>query len=489
MAYLPKHTPDIFCMASRLSHAQRLQEDTEPKYVMIDSFQMDESLTEAAMKAKERNALGNSEFGLPRLRKYPLNDRKHVAQAIRMFGHVKIEADRKTLATAIVKKYDEFKMTTRVGKNNPLYKYVPDRMRLVSVNENPAITVYGFEKPTEQRSEKDIAIEHLQMNDALYNNLFFNNDYSNAIKQMNNRHMEYLEYFYPSFKTHNFVTRTRTSIGGLYASLKSEAPEYRDHVLTDPDEFDAYCNIHYNYQSNWYKTEKVDTTHIRWCLRLYDIIQTILNKKVAPDTNDVSRIMLEWLTSIEYHYGVMKESVKYSNEYFEHCQYLHDMFWDPLDNPEDTSICGANIISFVMAIYPDSTGNVNESGELIKKQDVLGYMSKELKMDDDIYLLPAMMQYPVIDATTVRIAMDNIRKIDEEDIDEYTKNLNRKYQELNCRFQISADHPYAKYATADMKCIEHVLMESNGDPNDDTLPREYQIAKNLYYNNESIYYI
>ena len=35
---------------------------------------------------------------------------------------------------------------------------------------------------------------------------------------------------------------------------------------------------------------------------------------------------------------------------------------------------------------------------------------------DDIYLLPAMMQYPVIDATTVRIAMDNIRKIDEEDI-------------------------------------------------------------------------
>ena len=38
------------------------------------------------------------------------------------------------------------------SKNNPLYKYVPDRMRLVSVNENPAITVYGFEKPTEQRS-------------------------------------------------------------------------------------------------------------------------------------------------------------------------------------------------------------------------------------------------------------------------------------------------------------------------------------------------
>lgn len=459
-----------------------------PDFLSVDYFDFSEPMFESAMKANERNALDDAEFGLPRLRKYPLHDRKHVAQAIRMFGHVKIESDRKTLAAAIVKKYDEFQMTTKVGKNNPLYKYVPDRMKMISISEGTKPTVYGFEKPHEERNRKDIVMEHLRMNDTLYNNLFFTDEYAEAVKKMHEKHREYLEYFYPSFKIHSLVARMKTSIGGIYSSLSEEDLDYQKLLKSSDEEFETYCTTHYNAEANWYRTDHVDLKHIRWCLELYQLLHRIIYEDGNAEPEDV-HLMMEWNGNVEYHSALMREAKEYSEEYFIHCQYLHDMVWDPLDNPEDNSVCGANVISFVQAIHPDSTGRVNESGEMIKKQDVLGYLAKELKMDDTIYLVPGMMQYPVIDATSVRLAMDNIRHVEEENIEEYVKNLNRKYQELHCEFKISADHPYAKYALEQMKCIEHVLTESDGNPKDDRLPKEYQIAKNIYYKNEGIYYI
>lgn len=43
--------------------------------------------TEAVLSEEERDALPNETFGLPDERKFPLNDRTHVAQAIKMFSH------------------------------------------------------------------------------------------------------------------------------------------------------------------------------------------------------------------------------------------------------------------------------------------------------------------------------------------------------------------------------------------------------------------
>lgn len=43
--------------------------------------------TEAVLSEEERDALPNESFGLPDERKFPLNDRTHVVQAIRMFSH------------------------------------------------------------------------------------------------------------------------------------------------------------------------------------------------------------------------------------------------------------------------------------------------------------------------------------------------------------------------------------------------------------------
>lgn len=41
---------------------------------------------EAYLKAKERNALKDSEFGIPELRKYPLTDETHINMAVKFFG-------------------------------------------------------------------------------------------------------------------------------------------------------------------------------------------------------------------------------------------------------------------------------------------------------------------------------------------------------------------------------------------------------------------
>ena len=92
-------------------------------------------LNEAALTARQRKSLHDTDFGLPRLRKYPLHDRKHVLQAIRLFHHVDNDADRKTLATNIIRQVEELKIAAKVGQNNPLYDYVPDKMKSKPLNE------------------------------------------------------------------------------------------------------------------------------------------------------------------------------------------------------------------------------------------------------------------------------------------------------------------------------------------------------------------
>ena len=449
----------------------------------ISLIEVNRLIPEAAMKARERNALDDSEFGLPHLRKYPLHDRKHVAQAIRMFGHVKIEADKKTLAKRIVSKYKEFKMTTKIGKNNPLYNYIPDDMKMESVNESAAITVFGFEKNHQLRNKKEIVMEHLRMNDTLYNNLFFNSQYADALKKSRTagKTYDYLDYFFPSFKVHTMISRLATSIGGLYNSLKEEDPKYREEILSDDESFLRYTEVNYYDDANWYRARVYDPTHIKWCLKLYNLLNHCI-KYDGHAGKEYTEIMLEWLGNVNYHYDLKREAVEYSDEYFRQCQYLHDMFWDPLDDPSDPSVCGANVVSFLMMLDPESTARVNEhSGPMIQKQDVLGYLAKEIQ-EDDIYLVPAKCLYPVLDVSSLKLAMDNIRHVDAEDIKDYVTNLNRKYLELNCKFQISVDHPYAKYAIEQMQCENRVLTESDGNPETEGLPFMYEFVEALYYN-------
>jgi hypothetical protein len=70
---------------------------------------------------KQRNSLNKNTFGIPSLRKYPLNDKDHVQKAIQMFHHCPIEYKRE-LAHNINKNAKKYDIT--ISQNSPIYNYL-----------------------------------------------------------------------------------------------------------------------------------------------------------------------------------------------------------------------------------------------------------------------------------------------------------------------------------------------------------------------------
>ena len=87
-------------------------------------------LNEKKLSARQRNNLSASDFGVPELRAFPLNDKAHVIQAIRMFNYVdkKYEA---TLANNLIRAIKKFNLDVTVGDDNRFKKYYES-----SVNKN-----------------------------------------------------------------------------------------------------------------------------------------------------------------------------------------------------------------------------------------------------------------------------------------------------------------------------------------------------------------
>lgn len=443
-----------------------------------------EYFTEAAMKAKVRNKLPDSEFGIPRLRKYPLNDEKHVRMAISMFSHCKDPKDKAELARRIFKKIDEMKIDIKIGKNSALYDYAPKALQEAVIfpilNESDQQQVFGMETPIEKRTKEQIQKDHLNKNSTFYNSLFFGKDYAESIKAI--QAYTFLDFFYPSFKTHSFYSRIKTALGGIatnknfYQRLGLRYPLDTDtnHHLTwyknlsESDEEQLAIDIGSDCfdDAAWFHVNTaMDMDHVKYCLGLYSILGMIV---MDPnfDMNKLSEnhigILTDWSQQVIYNWDMMQDETPMSQKYMYYAQRLHDLFWDCCDNPLDPDIAASNVIAFVKAIpaAKNLVSNMNEATELISKEDCVGYMVHELGMEDDMFLLPATMEYPIINAGSVRLAMDMIVQVDAKDRNEYAKNLNRKYKELGCDFAISIDHPYAKYA--DQNIIDHmnrVLME------------------------------
>lgn len=70
------------------------------------------NFTEAKLNMKDRNELSDEEFGIPKLRKFPLNDEAHVRAAIRFYGHCE-DKHKKELATNIRKAIKKFNMNVK----------------------------------------------------------------------------------------------------------------------------------------------------------------------------------------------------------------------------------------------------------------------------------------------------------------------------------------------------------------------------------------
>ena len=104
------------------------------------------------------------QYGIPEQNKYPLYDREHVESAIRLFGHVEPRFEEK-LARAIIAKMKKYGMSYKmIGKDNRLYKYVPEKMMNESIDVN-------FIIEQEENTEPSREIKHDLASTEILNNL------------------------------------------------------------------------------------------------------------------------------------------------------------------------------------------------------------------------------------------------------------------------------------------------------------------------------
>lgn len=439
-----------------------------------------EYYNESAMKAAERNALDDSEFGLPRLRKYPLNDKKHVKFAIRMFGHCKDPKDRAELAKRIFAKVKEFDMDVKIGKGNPLYEYAPKSLQesfaILSAEVPGIVSEEQFDKGT----EKERQIRNLQIAARTANVLNFQPALGKAIANL--KEYSFLEYFYPDVKSTAFSIRLLTCLGGLATNdmiwklygLRPPLCADNTQPLThpnkpSPEEYEDKVIPWFRKQANWYNEGKAeDSIHIEYCLSLYSVLGVILlNPEFSMDNLDDywMGVLTDWLNHVQTEYDELSASVNSTSEFY-HRQYLYDLCWNPTENPMDEAIVTRNIINFASTMVSQKMKvDLNEAGgDLLNKDKCNSYIINQLDPEvvDNIYLLPDKMEYPILNQDSIRMAMDMIREVDETDRAKYARMLNKKYTEFGCTFSISIDHPYAEYA--DQNIIDHMTrVLSEGD--------------------------
>ena len=440
----------------------------------------DEYYNESAMKAAERNALDDSEFGLPRLRKYPLNDKKHVKFAIRMFGHCKDPKDRAELAKRIFAKVKEFDMDVKIGKGNPLYEYAPKSLQESFATLSAEVPGIVSEEQFDKGTEKERQIRNLQIAARTANVLNFQPALGKAIANM--KEYSFLEYFYPDVKSTAFSIRLLTCLGGLATNdmiwklyglrpplcVDNTQPLTHPNKLS-PEEFEDKVIPWFRKQANWYHEGKAeDSIHIEYCLSLYSVLGMILlNPEFNMDSLDDYWIgvLTDWLNHVQTEYDELSVTVDSASEFY-HRQYLYDLCWNPTENPMDEAVVTRNIINFASTMVSQKMKiDLNEAGgDLLNKDKCNAYIINQLDPEvvDNIYLLPDKMEYPILNQDSIRMAMDMIREVDETDRAKYARVLNKKYKEFGCTFGISIDHPYAEYA--DQNIIDHMTrVLSEGD--------------------------
>ena len=90
---------------------------------------------ETKLSTEDRNDLEDKMFGLPKERKYPLNDETRIRKAIQFFKYCP-HKDRNELATNINKRLRETGLKIEVGEDNPFYKYANKELIESIVTEN-----------------------------------------------------------------------------------------------------------------------------------------------------------------------------------------------------------------------------------------------------------------------------------------------------------------------------------------------------------------
>lgn len=110
-----------------------------------------DSIQESKLTAKDKKELPSSAYGLPKERKYPLIDKKHVIAAISYFGSCK-DSKKKELARNIVKaakKYD-----VHISEDSEIYKVLHESISFESLYES-SIGIYLEDENDDKKEDKD----------------------------------------------------------------------------------------------------------------------------------------------------------------------------------------------------------------------------------------------------------------------------------------------------------------------------------------------
>ena len=104
-------------------------------------------IVEKVLKAKDRNNLDDSDFGIPEERKYPIHDEAHVRAAIQRFNYVD-KKNEKLLANNIIKALKKFDMldSIKVSEDNRFSKYLGKEFKefVESYDVNPIPVIREF---------------------------------------------------------------------------------------------------------------------------------------------------------------------------------------------------------------------------------------------------------------------------------------------------------------------------------------------------------
>ena len=140
----------------------------------------DRELIHEYITKKERDAIDEKDFGLPKERKYPLDSPEHVRSAIKLFG--KCEEDKKhELAVAIMKAARKYNI--EVKKDSEVYKYAHQTVIDELINE--AVVYDGVKEYKRVINENTASIneDHVRMNVNGVDLKIFYNDSAEVLEE------------------------------------------------------------------------------------------------------------------------------------------------------------------------------------------------------------------------------------------------------------------------------------------------------------------
>ncbi len=301
--------------------------------------------------------------------------------------------------------------------------------------------------------------KYLVENSIFYNNLFYNPDFAKYILTI--QEFDFFNYFCPSVKF-GLTNQMQSSIGGLYHYRE----DLRDSVDNDKMLIATISSM-YHKDANRYKVEtltdgattELDYTHIMICVKLYDIVDKILNREYTSIKDldpDSLNALLSWRQMVAYHLSVYGDETDESKKSIQR-QYLYDLLWDFRDSIYDPMIISANIVGFCREL--DLIQPLLECHDLIDPQETYAYLKNNVLTDDMYFLIPSEMMYPIFDKQSVNMAMSIVDTIEELHRSEYIDRLNNFYRSMHCNFKLLADHPFAKYDTNGIVLPLHTINE------------------------------